>query len=215
MAALFDSIVGPFRSLLGCPKADPNSESFDDPNYVPPPIIDVCDQTAVRHQLDETAASYMTDEVGLEEDQYSSNLKLKIMAFACAVAMVAQFFPIDKFWFGRYLVGCCCAIYFIASSVLQLVYWYVDDNIIFKSLPDSDNGNKVFQLRTELERADTKYKIIVETLNGADGVLIGKAIEKTVDLGNFFKSDGQFYQAGLDAVMKELVEDFYGNKKKK
>ena len=213
MAFVFNAIMQPIRSLLGCPKpTETDDDDAEDVDYIPPPIIDVCDQTAVRHALDETCASYITDELGLEEDEYSSNLKLQIMAFACAVAMVGQFFPIKKFWFGRYLVGCCCAIYFVSSGILQLVYWYVDANIIMKSLPDPDNDNKVLQLRTELPPYETKYKIIVETLK--DGELIGKPIEATTDIGEFFTSDGQFYEAALDKVIQKLVVDFTNKKKK-
>jgi hypothetical protein len=208
MAAIFDTIISPIRTILGCPKEKESKEEDLDPDYDPPPVVDICDQIAARHMLDDTCASYFTEVLGLCEDHYSSNLKLIIMTFACAVALVGQFFPIEKFWYGRYLVGCCCATYFISSSVLQLVYWYVDDNIIIRCKPDDNNGGKVLQLRTELERYETKYKIILEVMGKNDGNF-EKKVEKEVDIGQFFKSDGSFYEAGLDATMKDLVDTHY------
>jgi len=205
MAAIFDTIISPIRTVLGCPKTTEKEEDLDS-DYDPAPVVDICDQTALRHMLDETCASYLTDVVGLWEDEYSENLKLALMAFACAVALVGQFFPINKFWYGRYLVGCCCATYFICSSVLQLVYWYVDENIIIKCRPDFDG--KIVQLRTELERYETNYKIILEIMDKT-GELIGKKIEKEVDISQFFTNDGSFYEAGLDAIMKDLVDIHY------
>ena len=41
------------------------------------------------------------------------------------------------------------------------------------------------------------------------GELIGKKIEKEVDISQFFTSDGCFYEAGLDAIMKDLVDIHY------
>ena len=82
----------------------------------------------------------------------------------------------------------------------------VDENIIIKCRPDFDG--KIVQLRTELERYETNYKIILEIMDKT-GELIGKKIEKEVDISQFFTSDGSFYEAGLDAIMKDLVDIHY------
>ena len=115
---------------------------------------------AVKHQLDDTAASYFTDALGMEEDYYSSNLKLGIMGFACAVALLAQFFPVDYSWYGRYLVGACCILYFVSSVVLQLVYWVVDGDVIFKTVPDGEDGGRYIVLRSRMERYEDDWTVV-------------------------------------------------------
>ena len=211
MAAIFDSIVSPIRSLLGCPRASENED--EDEEYEPPQTVDINDHTAVRHVLDETVASYASDVMCLEEDLHSSNLKLGIMTFACIIAMFGQFFPLAKFSWGRYFVGFCCAMYFISSGILQLVYWYVDQNIIFTSLYDEDL-RKQLRIRTNLHQHETNYDIIVEHLD-LSGELVGKAKKKTVLIENYFTEHGEFYEAGLDVVMKELCSDFKNPEKNK
>jgi|TARA_B110000208_G_C11513978_1_gene338078 hypothetical protein len=205
-----DSTIGMARSLLGCPRAK-DAEDVDE-DYKPPPKVDICDQTAVRHCIDESCASYIIEEMKLVEDQKSSNLKLKIMTFACLIALLAQFFPLNKFWFGRYLVGFCCAMYFVASGILQLVFWFVDKDIVLTTLPDPKNGDKVLRLRTNMERHKTDCLLIVETLT-KEGELIGKATEKTVAIADYFNEQGEFYEAALDAVMADLVKSYLKTKK--
>ena len=92
-------------------------------------------------------ASFLTDILACDEDFASSNQKLYIMTFACVVALVAQFFPLDL-THGRLVVGACCALYFIASGVLQLIIFYLDGDIIYTSLPDKSRGGQFLVLRT-------------------------------------------------------------------
>ena len=193
------------HTVLGCKRDLSGDEQLDD-EYVPPTKIDICDQTAVQHILDETAASYLVQELNLVEDYYSSNLKLKIMTFACSIALVAQFFPLNKFWFGRYLVGFCCAMYFIASSVLQLVYWYVDKDIVLTTLPDPKDDNIVIRLRTTLVRTESKYTIKIERVK--DGI-VQVVNEKTVDVGQFFTKQGEFYEGALDKILSSFFTEDY------
>ena len=49
---------------------------------------------AIKNQLDEGCASFITDVLAVKRI-FLSNNKLYIMTFACAVALVAQFFPLE------------------------------------------------------------------------------------------------------------------------
>ena len=121
MAAIFDTIISPIRTVLGCPKTTEKEEDLDS-DYDPAPVVDICDQTALRHMLDETCASYLTDVVGLWEDEYSENLKLALMAFACAVALVGQFFPIINFG----MVGTLLDAVVLLTLYLQVSFnWFI------------------------------------------------------------------------------------------
>ena len=71
--------------------------------------IDLDDQFTLKHTLDDAAAVYVTESLNFKEDFWSSNLKLGIMTFACAVALLAQFFPMP-FPESRVYVGICISI---------------------------------------------------------------------------------------------------------
>ena len=53
---------------------------------------------------------------------------------ACLFAMVAQFYPMP-FPDSRPLLGVCCAAYFTASSVLQLIVTYLEKDCIMTTAP--------------------------------------------------------------------------------
>ena len=105
---------------------------------------------------------------------------------------------------SRIYVGICCALYFISSVVLQLVYFVVDGDVIFKSLPNSKYGEKYVQIRTNLERFQEDYTIIFEWCDSKGTVLTSK--EETEKIGNLFTKDGQFYEYGVDKIMARLSD---------
>ncbi len=77
-------------------------------------------------------------EAGYEINYASENLKLFLMFLSCVSAVVAQFYPIP-FPKSRPLLGVCCAIYFILSSILQFIVTFIDKDTIIITKP-----NKVF-----------------------------------------------------------------------
>lgn len=182
------------------------------PTYCRVPAF-LCGSTvAVKNQLDEASASFLTDVLSCDEDFTSSNNKLGIMTFACVVALVAQFFPLEL-GYGRLVVGLCCALYFAASGILQVFIFYVDGDVIYTSLPDESRGGNFLVLRTDLERYEETYKIILEVRSASDRdkVLSSQSCECSV--GKFFTKEGEFYEAALDKEMEKLVEASIWSKK--
>jgi hypothetical protein len=167
---------------------------------------------AVKNQLDEGCVSFLTDVLVADEDFASSNQKLYIMAFACAVALVAQFFPLDLAH-GRLVVGACCTLYFVASGVLQVVIFYVDGDVIYTSVPDESRGGQFLVLRTGLERFEETYKIVIEVRDGQDQGKVLSTQSGEFSVGQFFAKSGEYYEAGLDKVVQELVDATTWNKK--
>ena len=58
----------------------------------------------------------------------------RIQVVACLFAMVAQFYPMP-FPDSRPLLGVCCAAYFTASSILQLIVTYIEKDCIMTTAP--------------------------------------------------------------------------------
>lgn len=77
-------------------------------------------------------------DLGFDENFYWDNIKLGLMVVACAFAMVAQFYPMP-FPESRPLLGVCCVSYFLASTIIQLIVSYVEQDAILTTQPHEVN----------------------------------------------------------------------------
>ncbi len=73
-------------------------------------------------------------DLGFDEDFFYDNIKLGLMVVACTFAMVAQFYPMP-FPESRPLLGVCCISYFLASTVIQLIVSYLEQDAILTTQP--------------------------------------------------------------------------------
>ena len=88
----------------------------------------------VKQVLDDATVEAVT-EAGYIINYHSENMKLLLMFLSCVSAMVAQFFPMP-FPQSRPLLGLCCAIYFVLSTILQYIVSFVDRDTIIITKPD-------------------------------------------------------------------------------
>ena len=93
-----------------------------------PHVIETGDSVKVKQVLDD-ATSEILIESGFQPNYFWENMKLFLMFMSCVFAMIAQFYPIP-FPDSRPLLGFCCAMYFILSTVLQGMITYIDKDII-------------------------------------------------------------------------------------
>ena len=93
-----------------------------------PHVIETGDSVKVKQVLDD-ATSETLIENGFVPNYFWENLKLFFMFLSCVFAMIAQFYPI-QFPDSRPLLGFCCAMYFLLSTVLQGMITYIDKDII-------------------------------------------------------------------------------------
>ena len=91
------------------------------------------DFVKVKQILDEAVVTAVYNK-DYSENYRWDNMKLWLMVVACLFAMVAQFYPMP-FPESRPLLGICCAAYFIASSVLQLIVTYIEKDCIMITQP--------------------------------------------------------------------------------
>merc|ERR1719424_1992338 len=132
-----------------------------------PQQVEIGDFVKVKQMLDEsTAAAVIASKY--PENLRWDNTKLALMVVACLFAMVAQFYPMP-FPESRPLLGICCASYFIASSVLQLIVTYIEQDTIMLTHPKSDeDGNTLpgeehgLRIRTNFPRFQYDYTVTIQ-----------------------------------------------------
>ena len=73
-------------------------------------------------------------EKGADINMNVSNLKLALMAVACAAAVLTHFNGMD-FPDNRWVIGAAIAAYVVISAVLQLVSWLWEEDTICRTLP--------------------------------------------------------------------------------
>eukprot|EP00941_MAST-03F_sp_MAST-3F-sp1_P000706 g706.t1 len=174
--------------------------------------IDTGNGIEVRRILDDVVHTVISCEEPFFEEFHMNNIKLGLMAGACAVAMFAQFNPWE-FPANRYLLAACCAMYGLANSVLQLIFVYIDKEYIFISEPYSVHGQSVrmkaeatfkrhqefFTLKFEMERIDPP------ALNDTDGTC---EVEMKHSVGRWFDFEGNFHESKFRTDVKRLLQSY-------
>ena len=100
-----------------------------------PHVIETGDSVKVKQVLDDATTEILTNDTEFIPNYFWDNIKLLLMFLSCVFAMLAQFYPIP-FPASRPLLGACCAMYFILSTILQFMISYIDRDIILVSTPE-------------------------------------------------------------------------------
>jgi signal peptidase complex subunit 2 len=181
--------------------------------------VDVGDMIKVKQIMDETVAAAILEHIN--EDYRMDNIKLAIMALACAFAMVAQFAPIP-FPESRIILGSCCCCYFVLSGILQLITSFVDMDSILITKPlskEGPNGTGPEEKKTKLSQIENRdlfqYGVRVRTQfprfsEWYTVILEFQAKEKSPcvsqkwSVGQFFDKEGMFDEIGLQMEVDKL-----------
>ncbi|KAL9182766.1 hypothetical protein ACHAXT_004045 [Thalassiosira profunda] len=192
--------------------------------------VDVGDIIKVKQILDETVAGTMVSAdlsahgsaVRISEEFGHDNLKLSLMAVACAFAAVAQFGLAADFPKNRLALGACCAAYFCLSGILQLIATFVDKDCIMRTKALADEkaielvkkgGNKDMdkygiRVRSQFPRFSEFYTVIMEF----QGKPASEFVKGTWSVGQFFDVDGFFDEEGLMIEIEKLYRRFEAGK---
>lgn len=172
--------------------------------------------------------------IGLLEDHKLNNTKLILMATACAFAMVAQFARVP-FPESRPLLGACCAVYFLLSGILQLIFTFIDKDciLITKPMPDSEaaaNWKKNPLITKPMSDSEAsanlkknpnlnKYGLRIRTIFPRFSEFYTVQIEyqnlenspfvsQTWSVGQFFDKEGMFDEYGLQYEVEATFRRF-------
>ena len=139
---------------------DVQYEEVDVADEPQPRVIETGDSVKVKQVLDDATTETYVNEGVFEPNYVWENIKLVLMFLSCVFAMVAQFYPIP-FPSSRPLLGVCCAMYFVLSSVLQFMITYIDKDIILVSKPEKSTG-KTILVRTNFPRFQEYFTLVVQ-----------------------------------------------------
>ena len=173
-----------------------------------PHVIETGDSVKVKQVLDDATMEILNKEGGFATNYFWENIKLLLMFLSCVFAMAAQFYPIP-FPDSRPLLGVCCAMYFILSSVLQFMITYIDKDIIMVSKPDADTG-KVMCVRTNFPRFYEYFSLIIQyqepNIPGKDHP--PSATIAKMYVGRYFTVKGEFDEAAYHRDVLIHMERF-------
>lgn len=155
----------------------------------------------VKQVLDDSTSEVLLNFGSFEPNYFWENIKLLLMFLSCVFAMIAQFYPIP-FPDSRPLLGVCCAMYFILSSVLQFMITYIDKDIIMVSKPEKESG-KVVVVRTSFPRFQEYFSLIIQHKDSATAVTTAKMY-----VGRYFTVKGEFDEAAYHKDVLLHMERF-------
>lgn len=177
--------------------------------------IDTGNFPEVQQVLDDTVVRILADNPTYDEDHAWSNIKLCIMAIACAVALFAQFNPWD-FPGNRNVLGVCCLFYGLCSAVLQFIFVFFDEERIYISKPYCPKSQSIpisviLHIQSSFKRYQDKYILKFEMLS--EGVkkkdLESKYTEKMEhSVGRWFDFEGNFHEAKFQNDVRQHLKKY-------
>ena len=128
------------------------------------------------------------DRYGNYTPNYSyEDKKFLLMFFACAAALIAQFYPMP-FPDSRGLIFVCCAVYFIISFILQVLQSFVDKDCILILHPKKDVTSKQTIVRSNFARFQEYFELILEAEDSSST----SCTTAKMYVGKYFTEAGEF-----------------------
>lgn len=153
-------------------------------------IIETGDSVKVKQVLDDSTVAAFT-EAGYAPNFSWENFKLFLMFLSCVFAMIAQFYPMP-FPDSRLLLAVCCALYFIISTVLQMIVVFIDkDTILFLKPKEGFNDHEI-RVRTNFPRFQEFFTVIIQGKDEKSPATTAKMY-----VGKYFTSKGEFDEVRL------------------
>eukprot|EP00617_Octactis_speculum_P020161 CAMPEP_0185768344 /NCGR_PEP_ID=MMETSP1174-20130828/49149_1 /TAXON_ID=35687 /ORGANISM="Dictyocha speculum, Strain CCMP1381" /LENGTH=201 /DNA_ID=CAMNT_0028452993 /DNA_START=14 /DNA_END=619 /DNA_ORIENTATION=- len=184
-------------------KDDASNPDLDEVEERQPLQCEVGDFIKVKQTLDEAVVKAIQG-IDYNENYYWDNVKILLMVVACAFAMVAQFFPME-FPQSRPLLGVCCAAYFVASSILQLIDTYIEKDCIMTTEPKAgvDAASSGLRIRSNFARFQYEYELIVQK-----NLPESPASTSILLIYKYFTEDGWFDEDSFEADVAKAVRKF-------
>lgn len=170
-------------------------------------VVNLAEQPAVRHCMDDMAARTMLD-YGFEEDHSSSNKKLAVGLLACVAVAVSHFAPVP-FPDSIPLLWACIAAYSACALYLQYVFFFVEGDTLLRS-KEKKRGLQPMQyfpatlFRAEMGRFEPEYRLVAELV---DKEAFGEVEEELkLTATDYFDSNGAFYHREFSDAVLGLCE---------
>ncbi|KDD71938.1 hypothetical protein H632_c4137p0, partial [Helicosporidium sp. ATCC 50920] len=142
------------------------------------------------------------EEASCKIHHWMIDLKIILGIAACAVALVAQFWPgkhTENFW----LLCGCVAVYSVISTILTLLAAFVEKDSI--ALTHAAPGRPPLRIASRLPRHSDQYtlQIAPRSSQGEDA-----GVSCTASMGDYFHSDGHLCAEAIKDAAKKLLVTF-------
>mmetsp|Transcript_3004 Transcript_3004/g.5078 ORF Transcript_3004/g.5078 Transcript_3004/m.5078 type:complete len:250 (+) Transcript_3004:63-812(+) len=181
------------------------------------------DSGTMKRMLDDAAIKVVLEssELGYEEDTALSNVKLIIGFAGVGASLLSHVYPapFPKNWWV--LLG-CCAWYFIASGILQLLLSFVELESILLMRGKRDGGKRTpgFNMSSHFPRFQEFYTLgITPVPNGSLGLPWAPKFKPFTDkdeaapanqrqwsVSSFFDDEGFFYEELFCDAVREFIQ---------
>lgn len=177
-----------------------------------PTTINLGDPIAVKRSLDEAASEAILQQ-GYAEDVSNSNLKLGLGFAACAMALMAQFFP-WKFPGSQPLLLVCIFFYVILNGALQLVAYLKEKNHILFTHPLAGSVTQTgLAISSSLPRFSDKYTLMIGS-SDPKSIAARPSVTLTKSVASWFRSDGTLAESIFLSHVQGLLDEYRGEARK-
>jgi len=155
------------------------------------------DGFSTKKALDDSLVKLLGRAPDVPEDHAWGNVKLAVMAVACASALLAQFYPLP-FPASRPLLAACVAVYFALSGVYQAVTTFVDRDAVFFGAR-GPGGRPPCVVRARMGKYESVYRLVAEC---PPGRVVGAG---DAGVGELIDAEGAVVEAALQALLDRAV----------
>jgi len=169
---------------------------------------------AVKRTIDDIICKLL-ELYGYEEDHRLGNVRLTIMALACAVALYAQIGP-HSFPENKRLLTFSVGFYTICCALLQAMSVLIEKNFFVRTYDKEGLPGSAVMVTSELGRGEHKIEVVFHFRDSSN-----KHTETfTQSVGSYFSKDGEIdeleLQRDVQLAMRRMEESLAasGSKKK-
>ncbi|KAL2926139.1 putative signal peptidase complex subunit 2 [Bienertia sinuspersici] len=164
-----------------------------------PKKANLLDHNSLKHILDESVTEVVKGR-GYVEDVRMSNIRLLMGTFIIIIALVAQFYPKNK--------------YIILNGLLQLIIYMKEKNAIMFTYPPSGSYNSTgLVISSKLPRFSDMYSLTIESAD-PKSISANKPVELTKSVTKWFTKDGVLVEGLFWKDVGRLVDEYNKEPKK-
>eukprot|EP01112_Ceratiomyxa_fruticulosa_P014846 TRINITY_DN4301_c0_g1_i1.p1 TRINITY_DN4301_c0_g1~~TRINITY_DN4301_c0_g1_i1.p1 ORF type:complete len:189 (-),score=49.65 TRINITY_DN4301_c0_g1_i1:94-660(-) len=175
--------------------SNPNQNNNKVEEIVPVKAVNLYDGVNMKILIDDAVVRYFK-KTGLEEDFTYTDIKLLLGTIACALALLAQFYP-HPFPNNKVILILCAIGYFTCTGILQYIASVKVKETIFFSKQINKIGGIV--LSSSLPKYEDKYTLTLSFRTPPD-----QAVVLTKSISSWFDSDGYLREDLLAKDLKNL-----------
>jgi signal peptidase complex subunit 2 len=151
--------------------------------------------------------------MGHEELHTVTNVKIGLGMITCALALLAQFYPV-KFPANYNVLVLCVASYCGFNTLLQLYITYVEKGIVLFTRPKAVGGGAMSSgLAVRCRMGRFSEDVTITLMRGdAQDVTHAAAAETTVNVCEYMYTDGVMAEDKFRTVVEDLVTEFESGK---